>query len=179
MRKRYEASGINANLLTLPIFIIATGFLMGLVWLLGGWETMIDKAFTRTVDNRWLLIGLLLVFIPIHELIHGICFARYTPNGWKDIRFGFMWKALAPYCNCKGEVLMKGYRIALYSPTVIGGVISLVYALIVQEFWTVILFGIIISAGAGDFMIVYLGRKLSGEVKVKDGEDFIGFEVVE
>jgi hypothetical protein len=34
--------------------------------------------------------------IILHELIHGITWAKYTKDGFKSIRFGVLWKFLTP-----------------------------------------------------------------------------------
>jgi hypothetical protein len=36
----------------------------------------------------------LTIGIILHELIHGITWAKYTKDGFKSIRFGVLWKFL-------------------------------------------------------------------------------------
>ena len=67
------------------------------------------------------LIVLLVVFvvlIVVHELIHGFTWSRFTPNGFKDVEFGVMWSALAPYCACNAPLKKGPYILGALMPLI-------------------------------------------------------------
>jgi hypothetical protein len=52
----------------------------------------------------------LTIGIILHELIHGITWAKYTKDGFKSIRFEYF-EILDSYCHCKEPLLVKHYII--------------------------------------------------------------------
>ena len=72
------------------------------------WRNTFSKVALKSFINEF-SFGILGDFISIllvitvgtvlHELIHGITWAKYTENGFKSIRFGIMWRMLTPYCH--------------------------------------------------------------------------------
>ncbi|MBQ1477768.1 MAG: DUF3267 domain-containing protein, partial [Erysipelotrichaceae bacterium] len=61
--------------------------------------------------------------IVVHELLHGITWACFTPHGMKDIDFGVMKDTLTPYCTC-GEPLKKGqYILGTLMPLLVLGIL--------------------------------------------------------
>lgn len=106
--------------------------------------------------------------IILHELVHGIFFARYAKNGFRSVKFGIMWKALAPYAHCKEPLKIKQYTIALLTPLIFVGIIPAIIGLITGSALLTI-FGIILSGGAaGDLMIYDLIKKENPEDYVQD-----------
>lgn len=106
--------------------------------------------------------------IILHELVHGIFFARYAKNGFRSVKFGIMWKALAPYAHCKEPLKIKQYTIALLTPLIFVGIIPAIIGLLTGSALLTI-FGIILSGGAaGDLMIYDLIKKENPEDYVQD-----------
>jgi hypothetical protein len=66
------------------------------------------------------IVLIALTGIILHELIHGITWAKYTKDGFKSIRFGVLWKFLTPYCHCKEPLLVKHYIIGDYASYCLG-----------------------------------------------------------
>ena len=95
------------------------------------------------------------VLIVLHELIHGICFSRFVPDGWESVDFGFNAAAFAPYCTCLEPLSKKAYIISALMPTIFLGFLPCIIA----SFWGntfVLLLGLgMIFGGAGDFLMVY------------------------
>lgn len=103
------------------------------------------------------MLGFLLVFLAAvvaHELIHGLTWACFAENGWKDIEFGFMVKYLTPYCTCAAPLKKGPYILGALMPLIVLGLIPTVISMFTGSFFLV-LFGLvmILSAG-GDVMIV-------------------------
>jgi hypothetical protein len=105
------------------------------------------------------LAGILLGGIILHELIHGLVWARFAKNGFKSIRFGVMWKMLTPYCHCKEPLKIKHYIIGASMPGILLGIIPSSIALFNGNF-SLLLFGILFTVSAcGDLLIIHLLRK--------------------
>lgn len=111
---------------------------------------------------------LFLFGIVIHELVHGIFFAKYAEKGFKSVRFGVLWKMLTPYAHCKEPLKIKQYTVALLAPLIIVGIIPSIAALIAGSA-SLLFFGIFLSGGAaGDLMIYNLIKKENPEDYVQD-----------
>ena len=95
----------------------------------------------------------------LHELIHGITWAKYTENGFKSIRFGIMWRMLTPYCHCVEPLKVKHYILGAIMPTIILGFLPFVFSLVTGNLlW--LFFGVFFTmGGVGDFLIINLLRK--------------------
>ena len=94
------------------------------------------------------------VLIVAHELVHGLTWSRFTPNGFKDIEFGVMRDTLTPYCVCN-EPLRKGPYIAgALMPLLTLGILPLALAYSLGN--AILLYlGIMMTTSAiGDAMIV-------------------------
>lgn len=112
--------------------------------------------------------------IVLHELIHGIVFARYAKRGFKSIKFGILWKMLTPYCHCKEPLQVKYYRLALVMPAVVLGFIPFLVSLFLGNFSLLIFAGIMTTSAIGDFMIIHLLRKEKSTDWVEDHPTEVG-----
>jgi hypothetical protein len=118
--------------------------------------------------------GVLIAGIITHELIHGIFFAKYASNGWKSVKFGIIWKYLAPYCNCKELLKVRHYIIAVIMPTIILGLIPCFISLISGDF-ALLKFGILFTlCGGGDILIIWSLRNENKEDLMLDHPTKIG-----
>lgn len=119
----------------------------------------------------------MIIGIVLHELIHGIFFARFASKGFKSIKFGILWKMLTPYCHCKEPLQIKHYIIALLAPLVILGILPALIGLAIGHF-VFVLFGIFFStAAAGDLMIYHLIKKENPEDYVQDHPSEAGYYI--
>lgn len=100
-------------------------------------------------------LGIFLIAVVAHELIHGITWACFAENGWKDVEFGIMMKYLTPYCTCAAPLKKGPYILGALMPLIVLGLIPTVVSMFTGSFFLV-LFGLvmILSAG-GDVMIVW------------------------
>ncbi len=90
----------------------------------------------------------------LHEMIHGILFARYAKHRFQSVDFGIIWKMLTPYCTCKDPLKKSSYIIALIMPTVVLGFILAIFATIIQSALLFILAELMMIGGGGDFLIL-------------------------
>ncbi|MDL2266314.1 DUF3267 domain-containing protein [Parabacteroides sp. OttesenSCG-928-G21] len=131
------------------------------------------KEGMEELNFLWIFAALLIA-IAVHELIHGFFFSLYAKEGWKSVRFGIIWKALTPYCNCKETITARQYRIALLMPTILLGVLPVLLGYLIPNFNWVFFGCFMIAAGAGDLIIFYLIRDLKKTAQVLDHPEKVG-----
>jgi hypothetical protein len=165
---------ISPNLVNLLLMIFIP-VIMGVILLLF-FIIRVDniRETTKSVNLIFFVGGLILGFF-LHELIHGIFFAKFVKGGFKSVKFGFFWKTLAPYCHCKEAISIKNYRIAALMPTVILGFIPVIVGFVLNNFTILFLGSIMIVGGIGDFIIVWMCRDLDKNSMIMDHPDKLGF----
>jgi hypothetical protein len=115
-----------------------------------------------------LFVAATIVGIVIHELIHGVFWARYAKNGFKSIKFGILLKMLTPYCHCKEALKIKHYIIGAIMPAILLGIVPAIIAIAVGNL-ALLIFGIVFTmAACGDFLVINLLRKEDMEDWVQD-----------
>jgi hypothetical protein len=96
----------------------------------------------------------LTIGIILHELIHGITWAKYTKDGFKSIRFEYF-EILDSHCHCKEPLLVKHYIIEDYASYCLGVFPALLSFITGNVF--LLIFGIFFTMAAfGDFMIIFM-----------------------
>lgn len=157
---------VKANIFALfsmiPIILIY-GFPYYLVWsknfTLVSFREIIRNNYTGIFSGTFSIFLIVILGIVVHELIHGITWARFAKNGHKSIKYGVLWKMLTPYCHCKEPLLVKHYIIGAIMPAIILGFLPAIYSILTGNIGFLI-FGIFFTMAAlGDFMIIYLLRK--------------------
>lgn len=123
-----------------------------------------------------------MVFIVIHELLHGITWSLFTENGFKDVAFGFMWKYLTPYCSCKVPMKRGQYVLGLLMPLIILGIVPTIIGLAMGSVFLTALGAFYIFAAGGDIIMAFLilSRNLKGkEVLLFDNPTEMGVSFFE
>jgi hypothetical protein len=107
------------------------------------------------------LLAAFVVLIVVHELIHGLTWSRFTPNGFKDVEFGVMWNALAPYCACNAPLKKGPYILGAMMPLITLGIIPLVVAFCIGSVPLLYIGALMVVGATGDILIVLklLGHK--------------------
>lgn len=112
-----------------------------------------------------LLIGML-VYLILHELVHGICMKAF---GAKKIRYGFT--GMYAYAGYDGYFGRRAYIIIALAPIVVWGIVLLVLSFLVSRpfFWVVFFVqSINISGAAGDLYVTYKIMKLPKDILIRD-----------
>ena len=171
LTKQMEAEGythqpltvsiVKANLYTLiaaiPVLIIGI-----LLFFLCSKDADLDSGF---LSNPLLFVGTIFLLTVVHELVHGITWACFARNHFKDIAFGFMVQYLTPYCACKVPLDRKAYITGALMPLIALGIIPFVISLISGSFPLLIISIIMILAAGGDVMIVLNVLKYKSDAK--------------
>lgn len=126
-----------------------------------------------------LLIVALLSGIVVHELIHGLGWALFGRKPFSSIRFGFQWKTLTPYAHLKEPVEVNTYRLGAFLPGLILGILVYCLSLVLGD-GNLLLFGLLhTSAAGGDWLILWLLRKVKSGTLVEDHPTQAGCFVIE
>ena len=100
------------------------------------------------------LLAAFVVLIVVHELIHGLTWSRFTPNGFKDVEFGVMWNALAPYCACNAPLKKGSYILGALMPLITLGIIPLIVAFCIGSAQLLYIGALMVVCATGDILIV-------------------------
>ena len=117
--------------------------------------------------------------VLIHELIHAFFFTLLSRNNFRSIKFGFKKKPLLFYVHCDDLLNVIAFRTGVIMPGLIIGLIPTIIGLICGNIYMTV-YGIIFTSGAaGDIMILFATKGLSGSQKIRDLPDKMGFELVQ
>jgi hypothetical protein len=95
------------------------------------WNESFIALYNRETSSNWLLfLGILLVLIFFHELIHGITWRILCKSNHKKIKFGFHKKTLTPYTHINMPMELSRYRLGSIMPFLILGLIPLVFSVV-------------------------------------------------
>jgi len=131
--------------------------------------------------NNQLGIYLLVIILGgsiLHELIHGLTWSFFLKRGFKAIKFGFMWKAIAPYCHCKDPIKVRYYRLGIIMPLLVLGIVPLILAIISGSGYLVIFGGFFTLGAGGDIFAMIMLRNFDGDIWVNDHPKKMGFYVL-
>lgn len=166
-------STARANLIVILICIPVILILVTLFNLLHG-----TLRFELTL-NFVIFIGVVIIAVVIHELIHGIGWMIFGQKPWSAIKFGFQWKTFTPYAHLKEPVEVNAYRIGGFLPGLILGILPYLLSLLLGDV-NLLLFGLLNIAGAGgDWLMLWLLRGVPKGALVEDHPTKVGCYVLE
>lgn len=139
---------VYANVMGLVIML---PFIVLFYFLFNQLNPNISLIFSLT--ECFILLCLIIIFTVLHEMIHGIVFAKYAKHRFQSVEFGIIWNALTPYCTCKDPLKKSSYIVALIMPTVILGFILAIISTIIQSALLFVLAELMIIGGGGDFLM--------------------------
>jgi len=111
-------------------------------------------AFLDLQMVEMLLIGILMfAMIIVHEGIHGLTWAIFSPMHMKQIEFGYIKEMLTPYCYCGAPLKRPAYLTGSLMPCILLGFVPCTVACLCS--WTAwLLLGFVMILGAaGDLLI--------------------------
>ncbi len=115
----------------------------------------------------WFLLAIILGVL-VHEYLHKIGWAIFGKKPFSSIKFGFQWKTLTPYAHCSEPLEVNGYRWGALLPGLVLGIFPTVLSTIYGN-GVLFIFGLIfIFAAGGDFLILWLIRKVKPGTYVED-----------
>lgn len=145
-------------------------------WLFGLFHPEVDNSVTW---NFFIFLLVVIAGIIFHEAVHGITWALAGRKPWASIKFGFQVKTLTPYCHVTEPIEITAYRIGAFMPGLVVGVLPFLYSLNSGDanwFW----FSLVhVSAAGGDWLILWLIRKVAKGALVEDHPTQAGCYVLE
>lgn len=136
----------------------------------------------QATEPTWGVVPLLVVIvlgIVVHELIHALTWMVIGGRDFSAIKFGFQWKTLTPYAHLKEPMEVNVYRLSVFMPGLLLGILTYVLSLIFADgnlFW----FSLIhTSAAGGDFLILWLIHNVKAGSLVEDHPTNAGCYVIE
>lgn len=139
-------ANIMSVLITIPILIL-------FFWIYHKVNGESEVITFEIMDMIIFLFFQILLFV-IHEIIHGITWAIYSENHFRDIEFGVIWKMITPYCTCKSELTKRQYIIGGIMPTILLGIIPAIITIIFNRKLIFIHSMLMIIGGGGDILIL-------------------------
>ena len=113
--------------------------------------------------------------IIVHEILHGITWALFTKEGFKQIKFGINWKYLTPYAHFKKPIKVKFYLMGALMPLLILGLIPAITGILSGNSFSLI-FGIFFTwAASGDILASLKLLRLPMNLLVQDHPERLGF----
>jgi len=176
--ENYKKEKLTIDLVWANVFgiliLIPIGLIFGLPFYLI-WRPEIDikQLFDSlgpqgVIMGFMLILGILILGIVLHELIHGITWAKFAKEGFKSIKFGILKEMLTPYCHCKEPLSVRQYIIGAIAPAIIMGIVPSIIALMIGNVRLLIFGMFFIMAAGGDLLIINLIRKEKSTDLVQD-----------
>lgn len=173
--KDYSLDAVLGTVLSVPLFV---GLLLLVIvpYILLWQEDVLYLTFATVSPVVPLLI--LVVLILVHELIHGFTWALMGEVKLSDIKFGVMWKALAPYAHLKVPVSPRTYRVGAAMPGLLLGFLPSLTGIAIGYAPLAVWGAIGLATACGDFLILLIIRSVPPEALVRDHPSRIGCEVL-
>jgi len=155
-----NAAGLFMGLLpTLP-FMLA----YGLIW--GGDHFF--AGFDQFFGRFWLFLLVFLVGIVIHEALHGLTWMIAGRKPLSAMKFGVQWKVLTPYAHSTEPMPAWAYRLGTIMPGLVLGFLPLLIGLIGGSGWVFFVGVVFTLAAGGDFLILWLIRRVDRQALIED-----------
>lgn len=120
------------------------------------------------IDNVllvWFLAILaFLVYIVIHELLHGFAFLVFGKIGKGNLKFGMVLKSGAAYCISKIPVKVNASRISLMMPVYVVCIPLYIVSILIDSSWLGIYALFLFSGSIGDLYYMFKLRKTSKDL---------------
>ncbi len=168
----FGKANVGALLTTLPICVAFLSLYVGLY----GWNAVLLPSLS--IADILILLALLVLGIIAHEGMHAFSWSWLDGISRQHIHFGFQWSTLTPYVHCDVPITARNYRWGTALPGILLGILPAVAAIIFRDVW-LFYFGLVFTlAAGGDFLILWLLRKVDGNALVQDHPDLIGCQIV-
>lgn len=148
--------------------------------------TLFPRNVTVEFQLGWMLLYafILLIFVVVHELLHGISFVLFSKNKWNTMKFGVSVKSGVAYCISLVPVRIPRARLSLMMPLYAVCLPVYIYAIITGDFALAILGVFLASGSVGDIYYMWQLRNVPKtlymyeELPTKTGYE-IGFYLFE
>ena len=170
--KKNKRLAVVLNIVAFPVALLSFFLLSGFaVWVRPG---LTSTSITITAGGLAVLVGLVLILLTIHELIHGFFFWVFTRS-----RPVFALRLFYAYAGAPDWYIpTRQYAFAAVGPLAVIGAVGLLLVLLVPESWVmyiVILVALNTGGSMGDLLILTRLFKASPTCLANDAGDAITF----
>lgn len=102
-----------------------------------------------------------LVYVVVHELLHGISFVLFGKVKIKELKFGVIWKSGMAYCISTVPVKIGAARISLMMPVYAVCIPLYILGILMDSFGISLLAILFLSGSIADFYYMWASRKAS------------------
>jgi hypothetical protein len=139
----------------------------------------VNAMLTLTPPSLLLLLLGLALGIGGHELLHAAAFVLVGKAPLSAVRFGFSWKAFAPYAHCRAPLTAAAYRVALLLPGlalgIVPGFLGVIGGSLPLALWGILM---LVAAG-GDVAVWWAVRSVPAKALVLDHPTKAGCQVLQ
>ncbi len=132
-----------------------------------GSEQLVESGWPAEHTAFGVLIAVV-VLIVLHEVIHAVTWMIAGRVSWRNISFGFAWKALSPYAHVAVPIPARAYRVGTAMPGLVTGVVPAVVALLIASGPLMLVSAMLIAGAVGDAIVLWVIRAVPGDVLVLD-----------
>ena len=157
------------NVLAIVILLV----LVGLMYLIG-----YDFLSIYLDYNTGMIFALLVLWLMLHEVLHGIGFSIFKSVNRKNVVYGMALEKGVFYCMCKQKIGKKVIFTSLLFPLTIIGVVTLILGLIVDNPLLVFLSIFNIMGCVGDIVMSVFFVKCPDDIIYLDLDDCTSFTVL-
>lgn len=120
-----------------------------------------------------------IVSLVVHELLHAATWYFLSARPKPVIRFGINWQALMPYAHTATPMSVRTYRLAALAPGFIMGILPGVWGVVAGDIVIAAWAALFLVFAVGDFVIIYLLRKVPPTAMVMDHPSKVGCMLIE
>ena len=143
----YKLDMVILNVLAILLFIVVGGLVFFM-------EYKDNYVFYSDIVSLFIFM---IIWLIIHEILHGIGFSIFKCVDKRSITFGMFLEKGIFYCMCKQNIPKKVILTSLFFPITIIGVVTLIIGMIINSYILVFLSVLNIVSSIGDIvMIIYL-----------------------
>jgi hypothetical protein len=127
-------------------------------------------------------LAIFLISLPVgiilHELLHGVTWALFSPIGFRSVSFGIKWQYLTPYCHCSEPLKVWQYIVGGLMPLIFMGILPATYSLLIGNKLLMFFAMFFTWTSGGDIQVVWMLRKFGKNQLVMDHPNDPGFFVI-
>lgn len=155
-------ANVYSLFLVFPLVAILAG-IYGAVW---GYD--LYAAANMSLWSYLLFMVSLALGMVAHELIHGVSWTLVGRMPLSTVELGLQWRTLTPYAHCKGSLSIQAYRIGMVMPGVLLGLLPSIVGIVIGSAWMLVFGALFTTIAGGDFLVLWLIRKVGAGALVED-----------
>ena len=164
----YKLDMVILNVLAILLFIVVGGLVFFM-------EYKDNYVFYSDIVSLFIFM---IIWLIIHEILHGIGFSIFKCVDKRSITFGMFLEKGIFYCMCKQNIPKKVILTSLFFPVTIIGVVTLIIGMIINSYILVFLSVLNIVSSIGDIVMIIYFIKVPSDIIYLDLDDPTSFTVV-